>query len=74
MTGRDDRDRFLVDIDARKDPRCLRNARQPLLNDRRVQMLEVKMDVIVVSTDAAALTDFDGHRTAYYVARRQIFC
>ncbi len=66
------RDRLLGDIDSGEDARGLGDAGQPLLDDRRTQVLQMQIDVVLELADAAALANLDGHRAADHVARRQI--
>ncbi len=60
--GRQDRDRLFGDIDAGEDLGAFRNAGQALVQDLRVEVIEVEMDVVVLRADAAAFADFHRHR------------
>ena len=66
--GRQDRDGLLGDIDAREDARRFRDTRQPLMDDLRVQMAQVQMDMVLVRTAAPPLADLDRHRAADDIA------
>ncbi len=70
--GRQHRNRLAGHVHAREDARGLGDARQPLVDDVRAEMLEMQVDVVLLRTDAPALADLDGHRTADHVARRQV--
>ena len=59
--GRQHRDRLLGHVDAGKNARALRNAGQALVQHFRVEVVEVKEDVILQLADAAALADLHGH-------------
>jgi hypothetical protein len=72
VDGRQHRDRLLRDVDAGEDLRGLGNARQPLVDLVRAEMLQVQEDMVLVLADAAALADLDRHRAAHDVARREI--
>ena len=60
--GRDHRDRLAGDVDAGEDLGALRDARQALVQDLRVEMVEMQVDVILVLADAAAGPDLHRHR------------
>ena len=62
VDGRDDRQRLAGQVDAREDLRRLGNAGQALVQDLRVDMVEVKEDMVLVLADAAAFADFHRHR------------
>ena len=47
MHGRQHRDRLLGDVDAGEDARGFRDARQPLVNDLRIEMRKMQMDVVL---------------------------
>ena len=72
VAGRQDRDGLARDIDAGKDTRGLCDARQALVDDLGIEMLDVQLDVILVGAAAAAFADFDGHRAADNVARSEV--
>ena len=72
MHGRQDRNRLARHVDAGENPRALGNARQALMQDRRVEMFEMQIDVILLLADAPALADFHGDRARDHVARREI--
>ena len=62
MDRRRHRDRLAGQVDAGEDLRGLGDAGQPLGQDLRVDMVEVKEDMVLVLADAAALADFHRHR------------
>ena len=62
MDGRHDRDRLAGQVDIGEDLRRLGDAGQALGEDLRVDMVEVKEDMVLVLADAAAFADFHGHR------------
>ena len=66
--GRQHRDRFARDVDAREDSCRLGNSRQALLDDGSAKVFQVQVDVVLVRTDAPALADLDRHRTTDDVA------
>ena len=72
MDGRQDRDRLLGHVDAGEDLGAFRDAGQALVQDLRVEMVEVQVDVVLVLADAAALADLDGHRAGHHVARGEV--
>jgi hypothetical protein len=55
MHGRQHRDRFLGQVDAGKNLGALGNARQALMQDGRIEMVEVQKNVVLVFADAPAL-------------------
>ena len=59
---RDDRDRLAGEVDAGEGHRGLGDAREPLVQDIRVDMVEVKEDMVLVLADAAALANLHRHR------------
>ena len=63
MDRRRDRDRLARQIDARENLRRLRNAGQPLGQYLRIDMVEVKEDVVLMLPDPAAFADFHRHRS-----------
>ena len=56
--GRQHRDRLAGDIDAGEDTRQIRDARQPLMQHRGIEMVEVQEDMVLVLADPAALREF----------------
>jgi hypothetical protein len=72
VAGRHHRDRLLGDVDAGEDLGGLRDARQALVQQRRVEVLQMQLDVVPVRPAAAALVDLDGHRARDHVPRREI--
>ena len=72
VDGRQHRDRRLGDVDAGENLGGLRDAGQALVQDLRVQVVQVQEDMVLVRTDAAAFADLDGHGPADHVARGQV--
>ena len=72
MHGRQHRDRLAAQIDAGEDLGALGDAGQPLVQDLRVEVIEVQVDVVLFGAHAAALADLDRHRARDHVARGQI--
>ncbi len=72
MAGWHHRDRLPRDVDAGEDLGGLRDAGQALVEQRRVEVLEVQLDVVLARPAAAALVDLDGHRAAHHVARGEV--
>ena len=64
--------RLLRGVHAREDARRLGDTRQALMDDLRVQMLDVEIDIILVGAAAAPLADLDRHRAADHVAAGQV--
>ena len=62
VNGRHHGDRLTGQIDAGDGHRRLGDSGQPLGQDLRVDMVEVKEDVILMLADAAAFADFHRHR------------
>ena len=60
--GRQDGDRLFREVDAGEDLCALRNAGEALVENLRVEVIEVQMDVIILRSDAAAFADFHRHR------------
>ena len=48
------------------------NAGQTLVQNFRIEMIEMQIDVILVRADAAAFADFDGHGAGDDVARGKV--
>ena len=67
-----DRDRLAAKVDARENLRALGDAGQALGQDFRVQMVEVKVDVVLLRADAAAFADLDGDRARNHVAAGKV--
>ncbi len=72
MHRRQHRDRLLGQIDAGENLGALRNSGQALMQDLRIEMIEVEIDVILVLADAAAFADLHRHGARNHVARRKI--
>ena len=68
VRGRQHRDRLAGDIDTREDPGQLGDPRQPFMQHRRVEVIEVQEDVVFFLADAAAFAHFDGHGARNHVA------
>ena len=62
MDGRDDRDRLTRQIDAGERLRSLGDSGQALVQDLRVNMVEVKEDMVLMLADPAAFADLHRHR------------
>jgi hypothetical protein len=62
VDGRAHRERLAGEVDAGEDLAGLGDARQPLGQDRRVDMVEVKEDMVLFLADAAAFADLHRHR------------
>ena len=73
VDGRQHRDRFFVDIDAGKNACRFGDAGQTLLDDRRTQVLQMQVNVILEFAHPPALADFDGHRSADDVPGGEVF-
>ncbi len=67
-----DRHGLLGDVDPGEDLRGLRDAGQALVDQRRVQVLDVQVDVVVLGADAAALANLQGHGAADHVAAGEV--
>ena len=72
MHGRQHGNRVPGYIDAGENTRRLGNAGQLLFDHVRPQVLEMQVNMIAVLADAAALANFNRHRTTNNVARREI--
>ena len=59
---RHDRDRLARQVDTGEGLRGFGDARQPLGEDLRIDMVEVKEDMVLVLADAAAFADLHRHR------------
>ena len=73
VNGRQNRDRLFGDIDACEDFRGLGNTRQTRCENIRVEVVEVKEDVVGFCTNTAAFTDFHRHAARDNVAGGEIF-
>jgi hypothetical protein len=74
VDGWQDRNGLLGNIDTREDGSSLRDTRKPLVENIGRKMAELKVDVILLGTNTATLTDFDGHGSGDDVTRRKILC
>ena len=70
--GRQHRDRLAGHVDAGEDARALGDAGQPLVQHRRIEMIEVQEDVVLALADAAAFANLDRHRARDDVARGEV--
>ncbi|QTK80385.1 hypothetical protein AT6N2_C2837 [Agrobacterium tumefaciens] len=61
VNRRQNRDRLARHVDACKNLRAFGNARKTLMQDRRIEVIEMQEDVVLVLADAAAFTDFHRH-------------
>ena len=59
--SRQDGDWLTRHVDIGKNARGLTDAWQPLVQYRRIKVVEVQEKVILFLADAAALANFDGH-------------
>jgi hypothetical protein len=59
---RQHRDRLLGDVDAGKNAGRFGDARQALVQNVRIEMVQMQEDVVAILADAAPLADFHGHR------------
>ena len=62
VNRRHDRYRLAGQIDAGENARGLSNARQAFGEKLRVEVIEVKEDVVLLRPDTAAFANLDGHR------------
>ena len=72
MAGRQHRDRFAGHVDPTEDARGLGNTRQAQIDQLRIKMLEMQVDVVGLGAYPAALADLHGHGAADHVAAGQI--
>jgi hypothetical protein len=72
VDGRQDRDRFLGNVNARENSRSFRDTGKTLMENIRRKMAELEVDVIFLGTDTTTLTDFDGHRARNDITRSKI--
>ena len=72
VNGRKDRDWLACDIDACEDRGSFGDTWESLRQKLRGQVVEVKVDVVSVGSDATSLHDLDGHRARDDVAAREI--
>ncbi len=72
VDGRQHRDRFLREVDAGKDLCAFRNAGQALVQDFRIEVVEVQVDMVLVRAHATAFADFHRHRAADNVTRGKV--
>ena len=72
VAGRQHGDRLLGHVHAGEDLGRVRDARQALVQDRRVQMLQVQVDMVGFRPDAPALANLDGHGAGDDIARGQV--
>ncbi len=72
MDGRQHRDRLARHVDAGEDAGAFRDTRQALGEDRRVQVVEVEIDVVLELADATSFADLHGHGAGDDVAAGKI--
>jgi hypothetical protein len=70
--GRLDRHQLLDRVDAEVDARELGDVGQALLDDVRVDVGQVEVDVVLVGSGAAPVADLEVHRARDHVARREV--
>mmetsp|Transcript_34818 Transcript_34818/g.42009 ORF Transcript_34818/g.42009 Transcript_34818/m.42009 type:complete len:352 (+) Transcript_34818:867-1922(+) len=68
----DNRDGLLGNIDTSKDGSSLGDTRETLGQHLRREMVQVQVDVVILRSDTASLTDLHGHRAADNVTRGKI--
>mmetsp|Transcript_45256 Transcript_45256/g.61374 ORF Transcript_45256/g.61374 Transcript_45256/m.61374 type:complete len:297 (+) Transcript_45256:794-1684(+) len=67
------RDGFFGTIDTSEDVSSLKNTWETLLQGFRRQMVQVKVDVILLRTDTTTFKDFHGHRSRNNISGGEIF-
>src|SRR5262249_2409596 len=72
MHSRQHRDRLARYVDIRENTCRFTDARQPLMQHRGIEMIEMQEQMVLFLTDAAPLTNFYGHRARDHVARREV--
>mmetsp|Transcript_223 Transcript_223/g.412 ORF Transcript_223/g.412 Transcript_223/m.412 type:complete len:211 (+) Transcript_223:485-1117(+) len=72
--SRQDGNRLLGNIDARKNGCRFTNSRKTFGQELWRQVIEVKVNVILLGTNATSLSDFHSHGTADDITRRQVLC
>ncbi|KIU01386.1 hypothetical protein QU38_01900 [Staphylococcus aureus] len=72
VDGRHHRQRLAGQGDAGEDLAGLGDARQALVQDLRIDVVEVKGDMVLLLADAAALADLHRHRARDHVAAGEI--
>ena len=72
MHRRQYRDRFARHVDVGENSRGFADAGQPLVQHCRVKVIEVQEKVVLFLADAAAFTDFHGHRARDHIAGGEI--
>ena len=73
MHGRQYGYRLLRHIDARENLGAFRDAGKPLVQNLRVEMVKMQIDVILLLADAAAFANFHRHRARNDVTRGKVF-
>lgn len=71
VNRRQNRDRLTRHVDAGENLGAFGNARKTLMQDRRIEVIEMQEDVVLVLADAAAFTDFHRHAARHDVRERQ---
>ena len=67
MNRWEDRHRLLMDVNARKDSCGFSDSREPFINNRPVDMLQVEMDIVAIWATASAFLNLDSDRPAHDV-------
>jgi len=72
MNSRHDRDGLFSNIDVGKDLCCFRNSWQSLVKNGGIEMVEMKVDVIFLGTNASTLHYFHRFGSADHISGGQI--
>ena len=72
VNRRHDRDWLTRQVDTGEGHRCFGDAWQALGQNLRIDMVEVKEDVVLMLADAAAFADLHRHRARYHVAAGEV--
>ncbi len=72
MNSRQDRDRLARHVNAGENLGTFGNARKTLVQDRRIKVIEMQEDVVLVLADATTLADFHGHAARHHVTRSKV--
>ncbi len=72
MHGRGDGQRLAGEVDPGEDFAAFGDARQAFGQDRRIDMVEMEVDVVAIHAHAAALAHFERHRARHDIAAGKI--